>query len=247
VTQQTSTTAAPRHQQRRPPAGVGRQPLPLAAAQELLPQWERLAADPGRRPALLVTGGGLALHEPPAARQAVAWGVEGIAVAKAAQHKLVACLREALAPRGVFVGQVTVRGVVRGTAWEAVRSGAEEEGGGGGGDGGEEAGGGEEKAAAAGGGGGEASSDSERQPPVVVDTVGKKDAGHPAAAAAPAAAAEEEDQSPPILYFTPDDVAGALWRLYEEQPNGDGWHVMLTEPGAAAGGVGSSGEQRHLE
>lgn len=143
--------------------------------QELLPGWEELAAaqaaqgeqqqqqgqpPPQQRqpqwrggPALLVTGGGLALPGDAPAAQAVEWGVEGIAVAKAAQHKLVALLAASLAPRGVFVGQATVRGVVRGTAWDDVRSSADEEqqpagaggggaqqqgaGGGGGGSGGE--------------------------------------------------------------------------------------------------------------
>lgn len=79
-----------------------------------------------RRPALLVTGGALALDDPLSTKQAVEWGVEGIAIAKAAQHKLVACLRERLNERGVFVGQVTVMGVVRGTAWQSLRSSAEE-------------------------------------------------------------------------------------------------------------------------
>lgn len=186
--------------------------------QELLPHWEAWAAEDGeqqqqqhpqqehpqqqqappprRRPALLVTGGGLAL--PSAARLAVEYGAEGIAIAKAAQHQTVACLREALAPRGAFVGQATVCATVRGTAWDGVRSSADEEaggGGGGGGSGGAEEGGGEERRRQ-----GEGEGEGER---------GKDEAraGGP--------------------YVTPDEVADALWVLYAEQPPGDAWHVML--------------------
>lgn len=84
----------------------------LAAVQEALPD---LRSEKG---ALLVTGGGLALHDPRTDALAVAWHVMGLAVAKAAQHKAVGLLHQRLAPEGVFVGEVMVLGSVKGTAFD---------------------------------------------------------------------------------------------------------------------------------
>jgi hypothetical protein len=47
---------------------------------------------------------------------AAKFGGMGLSVAKAAQHKLVGVLHAKLAPEGVFVGEVTVLGIVKGTA-----------------------------------------------------------------------------------------------------------------------------------
>ena len=65
--------------------------------------------------AILVTGGGLSLETDEFVDMAVQWGLATAAVAKAAQRKLVHILHRALKPRGVFVGEVTVHAVVRGT------------------------------------------------------------------------------------------------------------------------------------
>ncbi|GBF90496.1 hypothetical protein Rsub_03492 [Raphidocelis subcapitata] len=180
-----------------PPQQQQRQGQEQGQAPQQQQQQQQQPAPPRRRPALLVTGGGLAL--PSSARLAVEYGVEGISIAKAAQHQAVACLREALAPRGVFVGQVTVCATVRGTAWDGVRSSAEEEGDGGGGGAEEVGGGGGSKKQGAGGGGDGQQAEGE-----------EKDE---AAAGGP--------------YVTPDEVADALWALCDEQPAGDAWHVML--------------------
>jgi hypothetical protein len=40
----------------------------------------------------------------------------GLAVAKAAQHKLVGVLHAKLKPEGVYVGEVTILGIVKSTA-----------------------------------------------------------------------------------------------------------------------------------
>lgn len=211
----------------------------LAAVQELLPQWTLWAQqhsqqqqqraegpprprEPGggreralprsgpRRPALLVTGGGLALDTPSAAAQAVEWGVEGIAIAKAAQHKLVAVLRETLRRHGVFVGQVTILGVVRGTAFDSVLGSSEEEAG-----------------AAAAGPAPSGAAAAEGAPPQLL----KQDGGRGAAAGGPDGRAVG---ACPMAFVTAGAVADLFWRLYEARPEGPGWHAEIGGP--AAGG-----------
>lgn len=46
---------------------------------------------------------------------AVEWGAAGFAAAKAAQRKMVHVLHKGLAADGIYVAEVTVRGIVRGT------------------------------------------------------------------------------------------------------------------------------------
>lgn len=85
----------------------------LAALQEALPDLRQ------QKGALLVTGGGLALYDERVDAMAVEWGAMGLAVSKAAQHKLVGILNKKLAPDGVYVGEATVLGMVKGTAFDA--------------------------------------------------------------------------------------------------------------------------------
>jgi short-subunit dehydrogenase len=66
--------------------------------------------------AILVTGGRLAMYEPEVDSAAVKFGAMGLAVAKAAQHKLVGVLHAKLKPDGIYVGEVTVGGFVKGSA-----------------------------------------------------------------------------------------------------------------------------------
>lgn len=70
------------------------------------------------RGAILVTGGGLALYDKAVDAAAVGWKSAGLAVAKAAQHKLVGLLRETLAPDGIYVADVVVAALVKGTAFD---------------------------------------------------------------------------------------------------------------------------------
>ena len=84
----------------------------LIAVQEALPDLRQ------QKGAVLVTGGGLALYEPSVDAQAVAWGAMGLAVSKAAQHKLVGLLHQKLKPEGIYVGEVTVQALVKGTAFD---------------------------------------------------------------------------------------------------------------------------------
>ncbi len=85
----------------------------VAAVQEALPD---LTAQKG---AVLVTGGGFAFYDEKVDGMAVTWGAMGLAVAKAAQHKLTGLLHAKLAPLGVYVGEVVVIGAVKGTAFDS--------------------------------------------------------------------------------------------------------------------------------
>jgi NADP-dependent 3-hydroxy acid dehydrogenase YdfG len=89
----------------------------LSAMQASLPELRK--AD---KPAILVTGGTLSRDDPGMDALAAQWKVMGLAVAKAAQHKLVGVLNTALKSENVYVGEVTVGGIVKGSA--ADRGGA---------------------------------------------------------------------------------------------------------------------------
>jgi hypothetical protein len=54
---------------------------------------------------------------------AVNWGAMGLAIAKAAQHKTTGLLNAKLASEGVYAGEVTVGGIVKGSAFESGRNG----------------------------------------------------------------------------------------------------------------------------
>jgi NAD(P)-dependent dehydrogenase (short-subunit alcohol dehydrogenase family) len=85
----------------------------IAAVQEALPD---LKSEKG---ALLVTGGGFAFYDPSVDAAATQWGSMGLAVGKAAQHKTVGLLSHRLAGEGVYVGEVVVTGLVKGTAFDS--------------------------------------------------------------------------------------------------------------------------------
>lgn len=84
----------------------------LAAVQASLPD---LKTNKG---AVLVTGGGFCFYDPNVDAAAVASKAMGLAVAKAAQHKLVGVLAKRLEREGVYVGEVVVLGLVKGTAFD---------------------------------------------------------------------------------------------------------------------------------
>lgn len=66
--------------------------------------------------AILVTGGGFALYNPQVDQMAAQFGSMGLAISKAAQHKLVGMLHQKLKDEGIYAGEVTVLGLVKGTA-----------------------------------------------------------------------------------------------------------------------------------
>jgi NADP-dependent 3-hydroxy acid dehydrogenase YdfG len=65
------------------------------------------------KPAILVTGGALCSYDAKMDAMAAQWGVMGLGVAKAAQHKLVGVLNAKLKGVGIYVGEVTVGGIVK--------------------------------------------------------------------------------------------------------------------------------------
>ena len=85
----------------------------IAAVQESLPD---LKAQSG---SVLVTGGGLSTYDAKVDATAVEWGASALAIAKAAQHKTAGVLHARLAREGVFVGEVVVHGLVKGTAFDS--------------------------------------------------------------------------------------------------------------------------------
>jgi NADP-dependent 3-hydroxy acid dehydrogenase YdfG len=85
----------------------------VAAVQESLPDLKR------EKGSVLVTGGGFAYYDSAIDAAAVQYGAMGLAVAKAAQHKLVGLLHHKLRGEGVYVGEVTVLGMVKGTAFDS--------------------------------------------------------------------------------------------------------------------------------
>jgi len=85
----------------------------VAAVQASLPD---LTAQKG---ALLVTGGGFAFYDPSVDAAATQFGAAGLAIGKAAQHKTVGLLSKALQGDGVYVGEVVVTGLVKGTAFDS--------------------------------------------------------------------------------------------------------------------------------
>jgi NADP-dependent 3-hydroxy acid dehydrogenase YdfG len=68
--------------------------------------------------ALLVTNGGLGLYDPQVDALAVEWGAQGLAVANAAKHKLVGVLSNRLKADGIYVGEVVVLSLVKGTPFD---------------------------------------------------------------------------------------------------------------------------------
>jgi NADP-dependent 3-hydroxy acid dehydrogenase YdfG len=85
----------------------------VAAVQEVLPD---LRAEKG---ALLVTGGGFAFYDHNVDAAATQWNAMGLAIGKAAQHKLVGLLHQKLKAEGIYVGEVVVLGMVKGTAFDS--------------------------------------------------------------------------------------------------------------------------------
>jgi NAD(P)-dependent dehydrogenase (short-subunit alcohol dehydrogenase family) len=84
----------------------------LAATQEALPDLK------SQKGSVLITGGGFAYFDRQVDEAAVEHGAMGLALAKAAQHKMAGLLHNRLAKDGVYAGEVTVLGLVKGTEWD---------------------------------------------------------------------------------------------------------------------------------
>jgi NAD(P)-dependent dehydrogenase (short-subunit alcohol dehydrogenase family) len=83
----------------------------LAAVQDALPDLEAV-----KDGAVLITNGAFGENNPQIDAMAVGMKVMGLALANAAKHKLAGMLSAALKPKGVYVGEVMVAGLVKGSA-----------------------------------------------------------------------------------------------------------------------------------
>jgi NADP-dependent 3-hydroxy acid dehydrogenase YdfG len=85
----------------------------LAAVQEALPDLRN-----SKDGAVLVTNGAFGENSPQMDNYAVLAKAAGLALGNAAKHKLVGLLAQRLKGDGVYVGEVMVAGIVKGTAWD---------------------------------------------------------------------------------------------------------------------------------
>lgn len=85
----------------------------IMAVQAALPD---LRAQKG---AVLATNGGFAFYDPKADEAGVSYKAMGLSAANAAKHKTIGMLTYQLKNEGVHVGEVVVRGVVKGSAWDS--------------------------------------------------------------------------------------------------------------------------------
>jgi len=85
----------------------------LAAVQEALPDLKAL-----KEGALLITNGAFGDLNPQVDEFAVGAKAMGLALANAAKHKLVGLLAQRLKGEGVYVGEVMVAGMIKGTRWD---------------------------------------------------------------------------------------------------------------------------------
>jgi NADP-dependent 3-hydroxy acid dehydrogenase YdfG len=84
----------------------------LAALQALLPD---LKSEKG---AVLVTNGGAGFVDPDMDALITQYGMMGLGVANAAKHKLVGLLAKKLEPDGIYVTEIMISGVIKGTAFD---------------------------------------------------------------------------------------------------------------------------------
>ena len=84
----------------------------LTAVQALLPD---LKSEKG---AVLVTNGGAGFIDPKTDAMITEWGMMGLGVANAAKHKLVGILAKKLEADGIYVTEIMIAGVIKGTSFD---------------------------------------------------------------------------------------------------------------------------------
>lgn len=84
----------------------------VAAVQAALPDLKETKGS------VLVTNGGLGFFDAKVDEMGVAWNAMGLSVANSAKKKVVGLLHTKLKPEGVYVGEVVVLGLVKGTAFD---------------------------------------------------------------------------------------------------------------------------------
>lgn len=86
----------------------------LTAIRTSLPDLEKQKGES----AILVTNGGFGYSNPHVDAMCAQYNAMGLGIANASKHKLVGMLNAKLADRGVYVGEVTIMGAVKGTPWD---------------------------------------------------------------------------------------------------------------------------------
>jgi len=86
----------------------------VAAVQAALPDLKA-----SKQSAVLVTGGGFAYYGPETDSLISQWNAMGLSITKAAQHKLTGILTAKLSQEGIYIGEVVVTGMVKGTAFDS--------------------------------------------------------------------------------------------------------------------------------
>ncbi|MDB4993092.1 MAG: Short-chain dehydrogenase/reductase [Myxococcaceae bacterium] len=84
----------------------------LAAVQALLPD---LKSEKG---AILVTNGGAGFVDPGMDAMLTQYGIMGLGVANAAKHKLVGLLAKKLEPDAIYVAEIMIAGIIKGTSFD---------------------------------------------------------------------------------------------------------------------------------
>jgi NAD(P)-dependent dehydrogenase (short-subunit alcohol dehydrogenase family) len=84
----------------------------LTAVQALLPDLKR------EKGAVLITNGGAGFVDPDVDAMITQYGLMGLGVANAAKHKLVGVLAKKLEPDGIYVTEIMISGVIKGTAFD---------------------------------------------------------------------------------------------------------------------------------
>jgi NADP-dependent 3-hydroxy acid dehydrogenase YdfG len=92
--------------------------LDLSVTSLVVAVQESLADLKAAKGAVLVTNGGFGLVDPQIDALVVKLRTMGLALGNAAKLKLTRILAEALRPEGVHVGEVMIKGLVKGTAWD---------------------------------------------------------------------------------------------------------------------------------
>jgi NADP-dependent 3-hydroxy acid dehydrogenase YdfG len=85
----------------------------LAAVQEALPDLKQT-----KEGAVLVANGAFGEDNPQTDALAAGAKAMGLALANAAKHKLVGLLSERLKADGVYVGEIMIAGMIKGTVWD---------------------------------------------------------------------------------------------------------------------------------
>lgn len=85
----------------------------VVAVQEALPDLRK-----AKNAAVLVTDGGYGLDLDAVDKVGVEYGAMGLSIGNAAKHKTVRLLNKKLKPENIYVAEVMVSGLVKGTAWD---------------------------------------------------------------------------------------------------------------------------------